>query len=122
MLDLIIVLKTLNRVPFTTVAEKYAKPKLYMQQIREFYARVQYALHTVHTAHAHCTHIHYIHSGLFRLGLWFWFSFPFDVGVVAVLSVNHRGRLYWVELVERVQTFNNEIECNQAKDIENIAQ
>lgn len=78
--------------------------------------------------HCTCTHIHYTHSGLFRLGLWFWFSFPFDVGVVAVLSVNHRGRLYslvilyWVELIERVQTFNNEIECNQAKDFENIAQ
>lgn len=58
MLDLIIVLKTLNRVPFTTVTEKYAKPKLYMQQIREFYARVQYVLHTVHTAHAHTSIIH----------------------------------------------------------------
>lgn len=73
MLDLIIVLKTLNRVPFTTVAEKYAKPKLYMQQIREFYARVQYALHTVHTA----LHMHIAHTSITYIPVYFVLDFGF---------------------------------------------
>lgn len=94
-------------------SEKYAKPKVYMQQITKFHARV-------HQPCAYAMHI----SRLEFCNPCVFFSFvgP-DSEQTSFLFVGHFLFVYCAMLrafIERVQTFNNEIECNQAKDIENV--
>lgn len=126
MLDLIIVLKTLNQCHSKAIQQKYAKPKLYMQQIREFHARVQHALILLCTPEYFVFDFGFSFFFLLRLRCAFAYcccccccSFVIQIGSFIFVVVIFYSVLR-AQLIERVQTFNNEIECNQAKDIENM--